>query len=491
MSLNTAAIEIFRKGLGAVLPTNLVPRIFKVDKHTLFVDKLQYTLNKNVYVVGFGKAVLGMAKSVEEILNGHIKHGILSIPFNLQQSLSASSFDEAKNMLLSENSKIMVREGARNNLPDRAAMDNAFEIEKCVLSLKADDLLVVLVSGGGSALLPSPVAQISLKDKHETIKLLSENGSTIQDLNTIRKKLSRIKGGKLAALNKSCPIVSLILSDIVGDPVGLISSGPTVPDHSTFRECIQILERYLLIDRVPKSVLEYVKENAKSEKQQVLEFQTTFPNVQNIIVGNNMVAVDECRRTAENIGYPTVVLSGDLTGNVGNVASSFAGLLYWLIHDKEPGVVSCFDENLLNKVRSLLKTHSKVCLISAGETTVTVTGNGKGGRNQELALSTAISLDVLENADKNISSTKPETSFCFLSAGTDGQDGPTDAAGAFVNEDSISEAKSQGLNPERFLANNGSYDFFAEFNEGRNLFKTGLTGTNVMDIQILIVEKRQ
>eukprot|EP00794_Sanderia_malayensis_P007998 gene7998-8857_t len=491
MSLKQLATEIYNKGLLAVLPVNLARRTLQVKGNTLQINNTKYDLNRNVQIIGFGKAVLGMAKAVEDILNDHIKHGVISIPFNLQNSLLKSPFPEARNMLLSPGSRIEIREGAKNNLPDAAAEKNALEIEEVVQGLNKEDILLVLISGGGSALLPAPVKEITLSDKLKTIKALTSQGSNIQDLNTIRKKLSRLKGGKLAKLAQSEHIVSLILSDIVGDPIDLISSAPTFPDQSAYADCIEILNKYSIKDRVPKSVLEFLEVKSATEGQvHGKEDVENFHKVQNLIIGNNEIAVNECETVAKSYGFQPVTLSTKLDGDVDDVAKAYASLLCWMIHGVRPSNSGCFDERLLQEAWTIMQSQGKICIISAGETTVNVKGSGKGGRNQELALATAFYYDSLEKSMKLPGCSQAATSFCLLSVGTDGQDGPCTAAGAFFTDDLIIKANKEKIDIERFLANNGSNDFFTKFNNGENLMMTGLTGTNVMDLQILLIEKK-
>ncbi len=489
MALKTVATEIYKKGLFAVLPVNLVRKALKVDGNQLCVKNTEYHLKQNIHIVGFGKAVLGMAKAVEEVLGDHIKRGLISVPINLQDSLMKSQFPEAKDMLLAPNSQITVREGAENNLPDVAAMKNAIEIENIVSNLGEEDILLVLVSGGGSALLPAPVKEITLTEKLQTTKMLTSQGSTIQELNTIRKKLSRLKGGRLVKMASCKTVISLILSDIVGDPIDLISSGPTVHDPSTYTDCIRILDHYSITDKVPKAVSEYLKKMATNEGTSSAAERASFCEVQNLIIGNNKIALKECQIAAESLGFPTITLSTRLDGDAGDVASSFAAFLYWMMHNEKPDVDFCFDKSLLEKAYTMMKANGKVCILSAGETTVNVKGKGKGGRNQELALATAKYLDSMKRAT-NAGTIPNDVSYCLLSAGTDGQDGPTPAAGAFCTNNLVTKAITQGLNIDSFLANNGSFDFFKEFDSGNNLFMTGLTGTNVMDIQILLIDSK-
>eukprot|EP00795_Rhopilema_esculentum_P004783 gene4783-21092_t len=484
MALKEFSKQIFKSGLESVLPRSLILNNLKIDKGQLFVAGKNYNLDNNVFVIGFGKAVLGMAQALESLLENHLQKGIVSVPVGIHESLSNSPFKDARKMLLSEGSKILAKEGARNNLPDYAAMQTAVDIENFLKNLQADDILISLISGGGSALLPAPVKEISLSDKLETIKRLSKNGATIQELNTVRKHLSRLKGGKLASMTKCKSVISLILSDIVGDPIDLIASGPTCKDTSQSSDCIEIFKRYSMLDNIPEKVKEYLSRKQSEPAHVILD----LPNVQNVIIGNNKVAIAKCKEMAESKGYPVMVMSDSLTGDVQRVASTFSSMLLLFMHDRMPQSKLCFDQQLIKEAYHMFKTKGKICLLSAGETTVHVKGTGKGGRNQELVLWTGYTFEKLVKSLK-LPAEKSGVSYCFLSAGTDGQDGPTPAAGATFTKSLFVPEKIQALQIEKYLRNNGSYDFFSTFDDGSDLFVTGLTGTNVMDIQILLVEK--
>ena len=484
MALKEVAKQIFKSGLESVLPRSLILNNLKIDKGKLYVGGKNYNLDNNVFVIGFGKAVLGMAQAVENLLENHVQRGIISVPLGIHESLRNSSFKDAREMLLCEGSKILAKEGARNNLPDYAATQTALDIENFIKNLQDNDILIVLISGGGSALLPAPVKEVSLSDKLETINHLSRNGATIQELNTVRKHLSRLKGGKLASMTKCKSVISLILSDIVGDPIDLIASGPTCRDTSQSSDCIEIFKCYSILEDIPKKVKEYLSRKQSDPAHVILD----LPNVQNVIIGNNKMAITRCKEMAESKGYPVMVLSDNLTGDVQNVANTFSSMLLLFMHDKMPQSNLCFDQQLIKKAYHMFKTIGKICLLSAGETTVHVKGTGKGGRNQELVLWTGYTFDKLVKSLK-LPAEKSGVSHCFLSAGTDGQDGPTPAAGATFTESLFVPEKTQALQIREYLRNNGSYDFFSTFDNGSDLFVTGLTGTNVMDIQILLVEK--
>lgn len=486
MNLRSIANQIFRQGLKSVLPRSLILDNVTVSDNQLCIGEKKFPVKNNVYVVGFGKAVIGMGAAVEEVLNSHIIKGILSVPAGAK-GLGDRMGDHPQ---LGSRSKILAQEGAEDNIPDHAAFATALEIEKLVKSLREDDLLLMLVSGGGSALLPCPVEGVLLEDKIATIKLLASEGATIQELNTIRKHLSRLKGGKLASMAKCKTIVSLILSDIVADPLELIASGPTVPDNSTIVDCMKILETYNLQYSLPESVAAHFlqKEHEFSNLCQSKADCLSLPNVHNIVIGNNRIAVENCRKAAMDNGFLPFIISCKLTGNVKDVSKSFADILIWFLYDIMPQEQLSFEEGVVTKALSAFKSGRPVCLLSAGETTVNITGSGRGGRNQELVLRTS---EIFDNKCKELDlmMSLETMSFCFLSAGTDGQDGPTPATGAFFTGNFFEKVQGQKLSIRKYLEDNGSYDFFSLFDGGSNLIVTGLTGTNVMDIQVLLIQK--
>ena len=479
MALKNTVTHIFRAGLQSVLPRSLIFNNATVSNNTLFVGGCKYTLQNNVYVVGFGKAVLGMAAAIDKLINGHVQRGILSIPHGSKRLVDGID----KHACLDIGSQIVVREGARDNIPDEAAVKTSLEIETLVKALNEDDILIVLISGGGSALLPAPIEGISIDDKVATIKLLASSGATIQELNTVRKHLSRLKGGKLASLAKCRSVISLILSDIVGDPLDLIASGPTVFDQSTVDDCLSIIEHYDLCENLPKSVMTHLlqKRVDDSNSTQAVDFS----HVNNSIIGSNKIALENCSKTATDLGYVPFILSRGLTGNVNSVSKSFADIIIWFVYGVKPKDVACFDQDIIENAYDAFRNKKCICLISGGETTVNVKGSGLGGRNQELTLRTA---ELFDNKCTELYLDKHSNafSFCFLSAGTDGQDGPTPAAGAIFMPDLFEKAKDKGLLIKDYLNTNGSYDFFSAIDGGSNLVATGLTGTNVMDIQILL-----
>lgn len=413
-----------------------------------------------------------MAVGVLNVLGDHVVNGLLSVPHESSGTL---------NEPLSK--KIQLMKGARNNLPDEQSLRNAQSIENFILNdVLNTDILMVLISGGGSALLSSPVKEITLREKIDTIKLIANEGGDIQQLNTMRKNLSRLKGGKLGALSPTKKVISLIISDIVGDPLDLIASGPTVFDRSSAQDCLQILNELEVVEKTPKSVLDYLKTDRCSNiTEEILN------HCNNFIVGNNVMFLRRVSEMASDIGFKSFVMSSCLEGSAHCVGENLAEAAVCISEGKFKECLGILTEklkvceNLITEEE--LKNIPKFCLIFGGETTVKVQGTGKGGRNQHMVLS---ALNYIRKAVGNNRGIDM-TSVTFLSAGTDGQDGPTDATGAFLDNDLIT---AQEENIDVFLNNCGSYDFFtsSQFNS-KYLIKTGLTGMNVMDVQILFIDR--
>jgi hydroxypyruvate reductase len=320
-----------------------------------------------------------------------------------------------------------------------------------LLTRKNDaDLICFCLTGGASSLLVSPVPGLSLTDKLEVNRQLIACGADIVAINTVRKHLSLIKGGGLARLAFPSPLVSFILSDVVGDDLSTIGSGPTVPDPTTFREAWELLDAFELLDKIPASARAYLQEGCAGLHQETPKpGDTIFIHVSNILIGSNRIALEAAAAKAKLLGFTPQVVDSPLQGDTTDAARRFSDTMQ----------------------RVLARNEAPVCLLAGGETTVRVTGSGKGGRNQEFALVVAQTL-------------QHNTRWALLSAGTDGIDGPTDAAGAFVDGHSINRAKGKGFDPQETLRTNDSYTFFATLGD---LFCPGQTGTNVMDIKIALL----
>lgn len=468
-------VNIFKQCVHSVLPRNIIKNSLKFDSKTLQVKNDKFYIPKDIYVVGFGKAVLDMALEVEKILNGSLTKAVVSVPFGVRQDL--------------KNSKICVLEAAKNNIPDEYAVENTKYIKNLIASLNDDDVLIVLISGGGSALLCSPT--VPLSDKILTINLLSSHGASIVQLNSVRKVLSHVKGGKLVDLVNKSSMISLILSDVIGDPLSVIASGPTVPNNDPNNLPMDIIKQFNLRDKIPSTVLNVLKQNKSCNS-------TYVKKVHNFIIGNNTIALQTGVECTKN-DYMPILLTKSLQGNVTLVSTFYHNLILFIcdlytnrtkrnnsLKKKLVSDIKDIDKEididlLMSKVIEASSNQRGLCIFSGGEPTVKVQGSGLGGRNQELALRTSVNInedyDCLKQFD-----------IMFFSGGTDGIDGPTDACGAFGYPGLVKIAQSQGLNPSEFIENNDSYRFYSLLNNGEDLLKIGHTGTNVMDVHVLIIK---
>ncbi|RMG01122.1 MAG: glycerate kinase [Nitrospirae bacterium] len=421
--------DIFRDSLAAVDPYEMtlsVLRGINVDGY------------RHIYVVGFGKAAFPMARAAESVLDRKIKTGLVI----------------TKEGHIPEGDHLRVIEAleASHPVPDERGLKATGRLTALVSRASRDDMVVVLTSGGGSALFVAPVDGVSLKEKQEVTSLLLNSGADIGELNTVRKHLSRVKGGRLAEIIYPAKLINLIVSDVIGDPLDVIASGPTVPDPTTFEDAVDVLKKYDLLKRVPGTVRYYLESGVRGEvKETPKSGSKVFKGVRNIIIGSNRKAIEGARRSARERGFNVMLLTDRLTGEAREAGR-------YLAEKAVEAKRNCDDLPL--------------CMISGGETTVTVKGDGRGGRNTELALSFASYIDGMEG-------------LTLLSAGTDGTDGPTDAAGAVVDGNTISRGREKGVNYREYLERNDSYSYFEITGE---LLKTGPTGTNVMDIQIILVE---
>lgn len=431
--------RIFVAGLQAVDPERAVHKHVQRRENCLTVGGRTYGLDgfRRVLVVGAGKATAPMARALEDILGDRLTAGWISVKYGHGLPLR----------------KIHVME-AGHPLPDAAGVDAAGKILECLEACSADDLVVCAFSGGGSALLPAPRTPIGLGDKQETTRLLLECGANIQEINTIRKHLSLAKGGMLARCAYPATVVSLLLSDVVGDPLDVIASGPTAPDDSSFRDCLDILGFYGLTSRVSRAALKLLEDGVQGvEPETPKTGDSAFQRVQNVIVASNRAALLAACDEAASLGYAPVLLSSSIQGEAREVAQVFAAIGKEITQSGHP-------------------SPPPACVLAGGETTVTLKGEGKGGRNQELALSAAIALEDCEG-------------ITLLSAGTDGSDGPTDAAGAVVDGSTCRKGRKAGMEPHDFLARNDAYPFLDSLGL---LLKSGPTRTNVMDMILLLVE---
>jgi len=436
--LKSDARTIFEAGLEAVDPEVAVHNHLKRSGDKLELNDKYYTLSdyENVYVIGMGKAAASMAKAVEDILGDELAAGIVNVKYGHTAPLK----------------KIKINEAA-HPVPDESGISGSREIIELLNKTGEKDLVICLISGGGSALLPCPAGGLTLEDKQIVTQSLLECGADIHEINSIRKHISAVKGGRLAALAYPSSMISLILSDVIGDNLDVIASGPTVLDTHTFHDCRNIIDKYKLSEKVPKRVIGYIERGCSGEIEDTPKTGSpVFERTQNAIVGSNILAVKAAKDKAQELGYNSFILSTFIHGETEEVAKVHTAIAKEI---KSSG-------NPVNK---------PACILSGGETTVTIQGKGKGGRNQEFVLAAAIDIDGLDN-------------IVVLSGGTDGNDGPTDAAGAIADGTTIQRANAMGLNAYEFLCENNSYNFFKHLGD---LLITGPTNTNVMDLRIVLV----
>jgi hydroxypyruvate reductase len=432
------AVSIFYEGLQTAEPAAALKEYCRLENDRLIIGDWVYDLNQynKLVVIGAGKAAAPMAAALEEILGERINSGVINVKYEHVVELKAVTLIEAG-----------------HPVPDQNGQRGADDILNLANNAKHDDLVICLLSGGGSALLPLPFPGLSLQDKQDTIKVLLSCSATIHEINAIRKHTSVIKGGRLAQAAYPATLVSLILSDVVGDDLDVIASGPTVPDASTFSQCLEIFDKYDIISELPAPVVKHIRAGVAGKISETpKDDDPAFKRTRNLIIGNNMKTIQAARQKADRLGYNVLILSSMIEGETQDVAC---------VH----GAIA----------REIIKTGNPLtppaCILSGGETTVTLKGSGLGGRNQEFALAAAI--DIADS--KNI---------VVLSAGTDGTDGPTDAAGALADTTTMERALKLGLNPHQYLANNDAYHFFKKLGD---LFLTGPTNTNVMDLRIVLV----
>lgn len=441
---------IYQAAVKRVDPYAMVQSRVNLAGNTLNIrldnQELRLSLDRfeKIYVLGAGKATAPMARAMEEILGPKLSGGLISVKKGHTDTLN----------------KIEIIE-AGHPVPDENSVSAAQQIIN--IAAKGDEatLFINLISGGGSALLACPGAyrgaSITLADKQKTTELLLACGAGINEINRVRKRLSGIKGGKLARHMYPATSVNLILSDVVGDDLGAIASGPTAPDFTSVAQALGIVKKYGLLSRLPPGVAKILESGAlqKTDKDQVSD-DKVFSKVHNILLGNNLSALNAARQMAESLGYNTLVLSSRITGEAREIARVFSGMAQDIALGSLP-------------------PQRPACVLAGGETTVTIQGNGKGGRNQEMALSFLQALETSPAGIENI---------FFLSGATDGNDGPTDAAGAFASQTVLEAGKKAGLDISEHLGRNDSYTYF---DAAGHLFKPGPTNTNVCDLQILII----
>lgn len=436
MRLHDSALEIFRAALNAADPRAAVRRTLRREGGRLSVGARTYDLAqiRRVFVVGFGKASGAMGQAVEEVLGDRIESGWISVKYGHGAPLR----------------KIHLHE-AGHPLPDDNSLLGARRILELLDQTGTDDLVICLISGGGSAILELPVAGVSLEDLRTLTDVLLRSGATINQVNTLRKHISQVKGGQLARRSRA-PIVSLILSDVIGSPLDTIASGPTAPDATTFADALRIVEQRGVRAQLPASIVRHLERGGREIPDTPKVGDTAFERVQNVVIADNSIACEAALRAARDRGFNALLLSTYVQGEAREVAKVLAAIAKEIAASEHP-------------------VARPACVVAGGETTVTVRGDGKGGRNQELALAAAIELADMEDV-------------LILSAGTDGTDGPTDAAGAIADGSTLKRAAEKGLDVRLFLARNDAYHLFEPLGD---LITTGPTNTNVNDVMLVLV----
>lgn len=438
--------SIFEAGLKSIDPNEIILNKVMLKENCLTINlngeesKFDLAQFENIYVIGAGKATARMALAMENVLGNRITGGIISVKYGHSEKLTHIKIIEAA-----------------HPVPDENSRKAAEEIYSLCQSLNKDSLVICLISGGGSALLSMPVKDISDQDKRIVTEMLLSCGADICEINCVRKHLSSIKGGRLIEAVTPAVSINLILSDVIGDRLDSIASGLTSHDDTSFHDAIEILKKYSLQKKVPARVWAYLTKGCSDDSLETPQKGSSiFERNHNFIIGSNIVAVREAAAMAKKMQFNTLVLSSQIMGEASVTAVNYAGI--------------CMDIK-----RSELLVKKPACIIAGGETTVTIKGDGKGGRNQEMAL--AFLKYIAENKDQM-------DGVYFLSAATDGNDGPTDAAGGFACLDMLDSAPENYSRITDHLKNNDSYHYLKE---NGLLYITGPTNTNVCDLQIMII----
>ena len=439
--LRSHARRIYEAAISAVSPQQAIRTHLRREDRLLRIGNAQFDLTSGrVYVIAFGKAATPMAAALADMLDEYLHAGIVITKYG------HASSTRIPNVEIFE---------AGHPIPDEAGLEATRSVLELAGRAGRHDLVLVAISGGGSALLVHPQKGLSLSDKQQVTQLLLTSGATIEEINTVRKHLSAVKGGRLAEAIFPAQSWSLILSDVIGDPLEFIASGPTTPDSTTYKDAWNIVEKYGLADRLPAVVRDHLQAGVNGRVAETPKpGHAVFDKTRHVLVGNVYQALEAARQEAASLGYNTLVLTGRIQGEAREIAQLYPALADDILQARGP-------------------VASPACILAGGEPTVTVKGTGRGGRNQELVLA---ALPHLAGRCASV----------LVSIGTDGTDGPTDAAGAIIDDESAEKARRLGLDWHNYLENNDSYAFFSKTGD---LIKTGPTQTNVMDLHILLVEK--
>ena len=440
IDLRTVVHQLQQAALAAVEPAQAVYKFVSHVGDQLLVAERSYSLREfdRVFLIGAGKAAVSMADAVSEVLRDRLNGGVIITKYRYVDRALPD--------------RIRVHE-AGHPVPDQNSVEATRDLADLLRAVTPRDLVVCVISGGGSALMTLPAEGISLADLQVTTQLLLRAGATIHQINALRKHLDVIKGGGLARLANGAPIVALILSDVIGDDLSVIASGPTVPDPSTFTDAWQIVQQFDLADQLPVAVRARLSLGASGEIPDTPKpGDPFFAKVQTVIIGSNAQAAQAAEKTARQLKFNTLLLTTQAQGEAREIARVAAAIAREIARYNRPAL-------------------KPACVIIGGETTVTLKGRGLGGRNQETALAAAIDIAGL-----------PRTLIAAL--GTDGTDGPTNAAGAIATGETIGRARSAGLDPPAYLLDNDAYHFFHTLGD---LIITGPTGTNVNDLLFILV----
>lgn len=435
--------EIFNAALAAVDPYAAVLNAVQLEQGTLHAAGASYPLGayERIVVIGAGKSAARMALAMEQLLGEKISAGVVVTKYG--HALKPGIVRQLE---------------AAHPVPDAAGMDATRQMLELAQAADEHTLLLCLLSGGASALLVAPAAGVELADEQQATTLLLRAGASIGELNAVRKHISAVKGGRLAQAAYPARLVTLILSDVIGDRLDVIASGPTAADDSTYADALAVIDKYGLRAQMPARVMQHLQRGLDGlEQETVKRGDPCLATTRNAVIGGLNQALSAAADHARELHYVTEIVSGELQGEAREAAYILAQRARSALAALQPG--------------------ERHCLVCGGETTVTVRGNGSGGRNQELALAFALEVDGYAGVS-------------LLSAGTDGSDGPTDAAGAIVDGATAAQARRLGIDPEKLLNNNDSYSFFSQLDAlagSASHFITGPTGTNVMDIQLILL----
>jgi len=432
------ALNSLEAAVNAVDPQQLIKSRMILKNSVLKVDEHVFDLKKfrHVYVVGGGKASGSMAEALEQLLDKNIAAGIVNVPRG----------DRSKTAKITLNQ-------ASHPTPDEAGVKGTRKMLEIAEQAEKDDLVICLISGGGSSLMPLPRGDISISDKKALTNKLLKSGANINEINTVRKHISESKGGWLAKKAYPATILNLILSDVVGDPLDFIASGPTVSDSTTFAEAVNVLKKHCLWDRTPPAIRKVLNDGEKGLIDETPKADDeAFKKTYNVVIGNNRSASIAACNTLKAAGLNTLLLSATLEGEARQVGAILATVAREVLASGNP-------------------VSKPAGIVIGGETTVIVKGKGIGGRNQEIPLAAALKIGGLNGA-------------VVASLSTDGIDGPTDAAGAIVDGKTLVRAADAGIVAEHFLADNDSYHFLQKLDD---LIFTGQTGTNVNDVSVIVV----